>query len=82
MDGGGYPAGLRGEAIPLEARILAVANAFDHLGSGHDAPFRLSPADVMNELEKRSGSEFDPVAVAALRALVGRGAAELTSRES
>jgi hypothetical protein len=36
----------------------------------------------MKELEKRSGSEFDPVAVAALRALVGRGAAELTPRVS
>lgn len=82
MDGRGYPAGLGSEAIPLEARILAVANAFDHLRSGHDAPFRLSPADVMKELEKRSGSEFDPVAVAALRALVGRGAAELTPRVS
>jgi HD-GYP domain-containing protein (c-di-GMP phosphodiesterase class II) len=76
MDGTGYPDGLAGEAIPLESRILAVADAWDHLRSGRWGGVRLTPADVMRELERRSGSEFDPVAVAALRALVGRGAAE------
>lgn len=76
MDGGGYPDGLAGEAIPLESRILAVADAWEHLRSGRWGGVRLAPADVMRELERRSGPEFDPVAVAALRALVGRGAAE------
>ena len=76
IDGAGYPDGLAGEAIPLESRILAVADAWDHLRSGRWGGVRLAPADVMRELERRSGSEFDPVAVAALRALVGRGAAE------
>jgi HD-GYP domain-containing protein (c-di-GMP phosphodiesterase class II) len=76
MDGAGYPDGLAGEAIPLESRILAVADAWDHLRSGRWGGVRLAPADVLRELERRSGSEFDPVAVAALRALVGRGAAE------
>ncbi|HET6690133.1 MAG TPA: HD domain-containing phosphohydrolase, partial [Miltoncostaeaceae bacterium] len=76
MDGAGYPDGLAGEAIPLESRILAVADAWDHLRSGRWGGVRLAPADVMKELERRSGPEFDPVAVAALRALVGRGAAE------
>jgi len=76
MDGTGYPDGLAGEAIPLESRILAVADAWEHLRSGRWGGVALAPADVMRELERRSGSEFDPVAVAALRALVGRGAAE------
>ena len=80
LDGTGYPAGLRGEQIPLEARILAVANAFDRLTSGTPARLPVAVADVMVELERRSGSEFDPVAVAALRALVGRGAADITPR--
>jgi diguanylate cyclase (GGDEF)-like protein len=79
MDGRGYPAGLAGEAIPLEARILAVANAFDRLLSGGPARFPLPVADVMDELERRSGRELDPAAVAALRALVGRGAADVPS---
>ncbi len=76
MDGAGYPDGLAGEAIPLESRILAVADAWEHLRSGRWGGVRLAPADVVMELERRSGPEFDPVAVAALRALVGRGAAE------
>ncbi len=74
MDGDGYPSGLAGDAIPLEARILAVANAFDHGTSGGPGRFPAPAADVMEELERRSGSEFDPVAVAALRSLIGRGA--------
>ena len=77
MDGEGYPAGLAGEAIPLEARILSVANVFDRLLSGGPARFPMALADVMDELERRSGRELDPAAVAALRALVGRGAADV-----
>jgi HD-GYP domain-containing protein (c-di-GMP phosphodiesterase class II) len=77
MDGRGYPAGLAGEAIPLEARILSVANVFDRLLSGGPARFPMALADVMDELERRSGHELDPAAVAALRALVGRGAADV-----
>jgi HD-GYP domain-containing protein (c-di-GMP phosphodiesterase class II) len=76
MDGTGYPAGLAGEAIPLEARILAVANAFDRLSSGGPARLALPPAEVMEELGRRSGAELDPAVVAALRALIGRGAAD------
>jgi diguanylate cyclase (GGDEF)-like protein len=79
MDGTGYPAGLAGEAIPLEARILAVANVFDRLRAGGPTRFGLPPADVMDELVRRSGSELDPAVVGALRALVGRGAADTPS---
>ena len=78
FDGAGYPAGLVGEQIPLEARILAVANEFDRLSSGTPSRFPVSVAEAMSDLERRSGSEFDPVAVAALRALVGRGTADIT----
>ncbi len=78
FDGAGYPAGLAGEQIPLEARILAVANEFDRLTSGTPSRFPVPVAEAMNDLERRSGAEFDPVAVAALRALVGRGTADIT----
>jgi diguanylate cyclase (GGDEF)-like protein len=74
VDGTGYPAGLAGDAIPLEARILAVANAFDHGTSGGPARFPAPASEVLLELEAVAGSELDPVPVAALRALVGRGA--------
>jgi diguanylate cyclase (GGDEF)-like protein len=80
FDGTGYPAGLRGEEIPLEARILAVANAFDRLISGSPGLFPTPVPQAIADLERRSGSEFDPVAVAALRALVARGEAGITPR--
>ena len=59
-DGGGYPHGLRGEEIPMEARILAVADAYDAMTS--DRPYRpaLSHEDAMNEVRRCSGTQFDP----------------------
>jgi diguanylate cyclase (GGDEF)-like protein len=80
MDGRGYPAGLAGQDIPLEARILAVANAFDRLSCGGPSSVPLPLADVMGELERRSGPELDPAVVEALRSLVGRGAAGVAPR--
>lgn len=80
FDGSGYPAGLRGERIPLEARILAVADAFDRLISGSPGRFPMPVPQAIADLERRSGTEFDPVAVAALRALAARGAAGITPR--
>ena len=65
-DGGGYPDGLRGEEIPLGARIFAVADAFDALTT--DRPYR--PAVTVGEARARigrdSGTHFDPRVVEAL----------------
>jgi putative nucleotidyltransferase with HDIG domain len=63
-DGTGYPDGLRGEAIPLLARIVAVADAYDAVT--HDRPYRthLPHAAAMRELERRAGTQFDPHIVA------------------
>jgi putative nucleotidyltransferase with HDIG domain len=59
-DGGGYPDGLAGDEIPLISRIIAVADAFDAMSS--DRPYRdaLPRSVVMDELERFSGSQFDP----------------------
>jgi len=59
-DGGGYPDGLKGEHIPLLARIVAVADAFDAMTS--DRPYRkgMAPEVAFAELEKQSGKQFDP----------------------
>lgn len=66
LDGSGYADGLRGEAIPMAARVLAVADAFDAMTS--ERPYRLAlAADVaMRELEAGSGTQFDPVVVRAM----------------
>jgi putative nucleotidyltransferase with HDIG domain len=59
-DGSGYPEGLRGEEIPLAARILAVADAFDAMTS--DRPYRapLTREQAIAELGDKAGSQFDP----------------------
>jgi HD-GYP domain-containing protein (c-di-GMP phosphodiesterase class II) len=63
MDGSGYPDGLSGEAMPLGARIVAVADAYDT----HTAR---SLAETLNELRTRAGSQFDPRVVEALARLL------------
>src|SRR5581483_10135374 len=65
-DGTGYPDGLGGDAIPLGARIFAVADALDAMTS--DRPYRLAGAwpDAKAEIARHAGRQFDPRAVSAL----------------
>ncbi len=67
-NGDGYPDGLAGEEIPLGARIVAVAEAYDILTS--DVPWRnaLRQEEAIEEIERCAGTQFDPKVVAALRA--------------
>ncbi|MEX2412878.1 MAG: HD domain-containing phosphohydrolase [Thermoleophilaceae bacterium] len=62
FDGGGYPDGLAGDEIPLGARILAVADAFDHLACDGFAGAARNSVDALSE---RAGSELDPAVVSA-----------------
>jgi len=62
-DGSGYPDGLKGGAIPLGARILAVADSFDAMNSDRSYRTRLTPADILRELEAAAGRLFDPEVV-------------------
>jgi len=59
-DGTGYPAGLKGNDIPLEARILAVADAYDAITSLRPYHKQLSPQQALNELKRLAGVQFDP----------------------
>ena len=56
-DGTGYPNGLRGEAIPLEARIIGIAEAYEVMTSKNN---KLSKKEAINELTRCSGTHFDP----------------------
>ena len=59
-DGSGYPNGLKGENIPLESRILAIADAFDAITSPRPYRKQLSIPDALKELRRCAGSQFDP----------------------
>ena len=64
-DGTGYPDRLRGEEIPLGARIIFVADAYDAMTSDRAYRGRLTPREAIEELERCSGTQFDPEIVAA-----------------
>jgi diguanylate cyclase (GGDEF)-like protein len=72
-DGTGYPERLCGEEIPLGARIIFVADAYDAMTSDRAYRGRLTPREAIEELERCSGTQFDPEIVAAFaRELVDR----------
>jgi putative nucleotidyltransferase with HDIG domain len=85
-DGSGYPDGLRGDEIPMAARILSVVDCFDALTS--DRPYRgaLTPERALAVILERSGVMYDPVVVDALLRIKdeisaeSRGSSRLTSR--
>jgi putative nucleotidyltransferase with HDIG domain len=70
-DGDGYPYGLAGAAIPIEARIVSVADAFDAMIS--DRPYRSAmPREAaLAEVDRCAGSQFDPQVAGALLTLIG-----------
>ncbi len=65
-DGKGYPFGLKGEEIPIEGRLLAVADTLDAMTSNRPYRKGLDPEFAISEIEKGKGSQFDPVIVDAL----------------
>lgn len=70
-DGSGYPDGLAGEAIPVVARVVAVADAYDALLC--DRPYRaaLTPVQALEVVRRNAGTQFWPPAAEALRAAAG-----------
>ncbi len=64
-DGTGHPDGLRGEAIPIEARIMAVADAFDAMTSSRPYRKPMPEEEALAELRDAAGTQFDPRVVGA-----------------
>jgi HD-GYP domain-containing protein (c-di-GMP phosphodiesterase class II) len=62
-DGSGYPDGLRGAAIPLPARIVAICDAFDAMTKPRSYSASMSISAALTELERCAGTQFDPGAV-------------------
>ena len=71
-DGNGYPEGLAGEAIPLPARIVAVADVYDALVNERPYKRAWTAEEALAEIVSKAGSMFDPVVVDALLVALGR----------
>lgn len=70
LDGSGYPDGLKGGELPLSLRIVCVSDAFDAMSSRR--PYRevMDPKQVLSELSRCAGTQFDPVVVEQLKELL------------
>ena len=71
-DGTGYPEGLSGSCIPLAARILSVADAFDSMTSSRVYRGGMPVAAALEELQRGSGTQFDPAVIGAFLAVVAQ----------
>lgn len=78
-DGGGYPEGLAGEAIPLSARIVAVADSLDAITSSRAYRRCLSPDNAREEILAGEGTQYDPQVVAAFVTAWGEILTHLTA---
>ncbi|HEX3465010.1 MAG TPA: HD domain-containing phosphohydrolase [Candidatus Elarobacter sp.] len=74
FDGKGYPDGLRWEAIPRDARIVAVADAFNAMIGRRPYRAPLAPSAALDELARMRGTQFDPDVVDAMSALLAERA--------
>ncbi len=77
-DGSGFPEGLAGDDIPYEARIVAIADAYDRLIHPHDPVVNhgISPREALQEIVAGAGTKFDPKLVAAFRRVIGQSQSE------
>ena len=60
-DGSGYPQGLKSEEIPVTSRIIAIVDAYDVMRYGRVYKAPMSEEEVILELERNSGTQFDPI---------------------
>ena len=78
-DGKGYPYGLKGEEIPLFARIIGVADALDAMTSNRVYRNHMDTDYVMNEMKRGRGTQFDPDALDAFLRLVDKGVIDMNA---
>ncbi len=77
LDGMGYPYGLKGDEIPLMARIIAVADSFDAMTTPRPYQAAMNSEYVLDIMKRLAGTRYDPAVVSALTILVRSGAVEV-----
>lgn len=81
-DGNGYPHCLKGEDIPLNARIISIADAYDSMVSNRSYRQGLSHEEAMKKIEESAGYQFDPVIVDAFKAIITNALDEISDFDS
>lgn len=81
-DGSGYPEGIHGSEISIEARIVAVADAIEAMASNRSYRKAISREDIIDELARNSGTQFDPHVIAAAIRLLESGEIVLNRLEA
>jgi putative nucleotidyltransferase with HDIG domain len=76
FDGSGYPRGLRGEEIPVAARILTIADSYDSMTHPHTQRPPMPPTMAICEIERCAGTQFDPMMAEALGPVLMHAAQE------
>lgn len=82
FDGTGYPHCLKGDEIPLNARIIAVADAYDSMVSNRSYREGLAHDEAMKRIEEQSGRQFDPQVVGIFKAIIPAAIEEIKAFES
>jgi HD-GYP domain-containing protein (c-di-GMP phosphodiesterase class II) len=77
FNGKGYPKGLAGEQIPLEARIIGVVEAFDSMTSQASYKTPVASGEALRRITEGAGTQFDPALASMLVDLVRRGVIEV-----
>ncbi len=75
-DGAGYPEGLKGDAIPLIARIICVADSFDVMNSERCYQQKMTKEDIIEQLKSNKGKQFDPKLVDIFLSMLADGTIE------
>lgn len=81
FDGTGYPYGLKGDAIPLNAQIIAIADAYDSLTSTRSYRKSMSQKDAVRMIEEKAGTQFDHIVVEAFKAIINDAITEIKKYE-
>ena len=77
FDGSGYPYGLKGDEIPLNAKIIAIADAYDSMVSDRSYREGLVHEEAMKRIEEQSGKQFDPKVVIAFKSIINEAMSEI-----